>query len=215
MAYLKAHALIVRIREVLEDSRGVGRTVPPGRFVGNLPQGLSETEQMRRALTKAPTSIDDFPSARVRVNVNVLGRSPWSPPINSNIILYNVTVAVTTLRTIQRKEQLSPDLYDDIQALAIEDGDIVRQALEYPRNLLATEAAEPTHLVSGMLIFANSVTGVIRDINGGAQKLETTHNFNGVWKDYPGSTASYYILTEAGGKILTEAGDPLVTEDAP
>ena len=169
MAYVAASALITRLREVLEDSRGTLRTVPAARFDGDLPEGLSDDEQMRRGLT-AP---------RIRAEIRVMGRSKSSPPINGNLIIYDIAVTVASLRTITRDEQLDETSNDVLMAAALTDMDVIRQALEYPGNLTQTQAAVATDLVSGMLEHVSSEMGAVLAIDGGAQKLESKHSFKG------------------------------------
>ena len=170
MAYVQTQAIITRLREVLESGYGSARTITAGTYVGNVPQGLSESEQKRRALV----------AARVRVNLDVTGRSPNSPPINGDLILYDATVRVTVSRLLARGKQLTPDDYDVVQAAGAADTDVIRQALEYPGNLSTTEAGAPTDIVSGMLRWQSSATNVVGDVDAGAQRLETVHAFSAV-----------------------------------
>lgn len=191
MAYVQASALITRILECLTGGYGVSRTIAAGTYLGDFPQGLSEMEQMRRALV-AP---------RVRATFDVLGRSKFSPPINGSIILYDITVTITSLRVITRTDQVDADLNDAIKALATQDADAIRQVLEYPNNLLTTSAGAPTNLVSGMLTWATTSTNIIRDINPGAQKLESVHTFTGILKDYPVSPPYNTVAPVISGTV--------------
>ena len=50
MSYVRAEAITTRLREVLEQSSGVLRTVPSSRFFGDLPEGLDMSEEIRRAI---------------------------------------------------------------------------------------------------------------------------------------------------------------------
>lgn len=175
MAYLKTAALITRIREVIEDSRGAMRTVPTGRFSGDMPQGLTEEEQQRRAMV----------NPRARVEVNDISRQSQSPPINSNLIFYEVGVTVTVSRLFARDQQLNDDTGDVTQAAGAEDVDIIRQALEWPGNLDYTEAGAPTGVISGMLSFVSSSSSMIGQIDQGAQRLETTVSFHLVMVSRP------------------------------
>jgi len=169
MGYLQTAALITRIREVIEEGKGVSRTISAGTYLGNWPQGLSEDEQKRRALE----------GPRTRVNVQQLARSQYSQPVTGNLIVYEVGVTVIAGRLLDRVDQLSPDDYDTVQAAGAADTDVIRQALEYPRNLLATEAGTATDLVSGMLCWVSSSFAVIGQVNQGAQRIEGTHVFTG------------------------------------
>ena len=179
MSYVSAAALVTRLREVLEDSCGAYRTIPVGRFAGDLVEGLSEGEQTRRA----------FSTARVRADVRVGKRSKYSPPINGNVAIYEIEVPITVLRTVTRKDQLSPSENDEVMSASLEDVDVVRQALEYPGNLLTTQGGTATGLVSGMLAFDRSDQSVTRTVNQGAQLLEQRLLYRGWLKSTPTITA--------------------------
>ena len=144
--------------------------MPVGRFLGDWPQGLSDPTQAR--LT--------FANPRVRVNLDALTRSQYSPPINSNIIIYDVDVSIVVARLLDREKQLVSDDYDTVQAAAIEDTDIIRQALEWPGNLTTATVGGATDVVSGMLAFIGpSTSQTVGLIDQGAQRLETTNRFSG------------------------------------
>ena len=168
MGYLKTSAILTRVREVLEDGAGTLRVISE-RFLGDLPEGLSEVEQMRRGLVKA----------RVETSISSISRSPTSPPITGNFLIYEIGVDVRVVRTVTTLEQLSDDDRDSLMALAAEDADVVRQALEYPGNLTQTSAGVDTQLASGMLNFKSSRIRVSRAVDEGAQRVETIHNFSG------------------------------------
>jgi hypothetical protein len=169
MAYVKSQAILTRIREVVEESAGTLRTVPSARFLGQLPEGLAESEEARRALVKP----------RVHAAIIRTARAAESPPITGNLVIYDLSVEVKIIRLVTRLEQLSDTDMDALQATALEDVDVVRQALEYPGNLTQTEAGDPTDLISGLLSYVDSRIRVRREINQGAQILETIHTFSG------------------------------------
>jgi len=170
MAYVQAQALIHRIREVLEQSAGTLRTVPSGRFQGDWPQGLSDATQARIV----------FANPRVRVNLESFSRSQYSPPINGNIVIYDIGVSVIVARLFDREKQITSDDYDAVQAYAAEDTDVIRQALEWPGNLTTTSTGSATDLISGMLAFIGPSTNqVVGLIDQGAQRFETTNRFGG------------------------------------
>lgn len=169
MAYIQAAAIITRIREVLEDGRGDLRTVTAGRFAGDLPEGLSIDAEHMRTVTGARCSAD----------ITAIRPSPASPPILGNLILYEIDVRVRVIRLITALEQTDDASHDALRALAISDVDIVRQALEYPNNLAATEAGATCDLVSGLLRYTGATQVVVGEIDSGAQTLETVHDFTG------------------------------------
>lgn len=175
MSNVAAAALVTRLREVLTEGRGSVRTISSTRFDGDFPEGLSDPAQLRRAIVKP----------LVRADVKTLGRSRYSPPINGNVLIYDIKVIVTSLRAIERKEQLVGSLNDTLFAAALTDQDQIIQALTYPNNLLTTQAAVPTGLLSGLLEFESADTGVVRRIDEGAQKLESTLTFTGWLKCAP------------------------------
>ena len=201
MSNVAGAALITRIREVLESSYGSFRTVPANRFAGDFPAGLADSELVRRA----------FVQPRVRVEVKVLGRHPASPPITGNVIIYNVQVLVTSARAIVRSEQITPDDLSTEHANAVVDADIIRQALEWPGNLLTTEAGTATGLVSGMLKHdtVGSQIAVQRTVNQGAQLLLSTHSFNGQLQVAAAAVVAPTSITASGtvsiGQTITIA----------
>jgi len=169
MANIQAAAIITRIQEVVDSGKGTLRTIATGTYTDNWPAGLDEAENQRRA----------FEGPRTRVNVMVTGRSPNSPPINSNLIIYDATITVVVSRLLDREKQIAPDDYNAVQAAAMADADIIRQALEWPDNLKQTEAGAVTDIVSGMLRWDGTPpSAVIGQVNDGAQRLETTHSFS-------------------------------------
>lgn len=171
MAYIAASAILTRVREVLEDSAGTLRTVPAARFLGDLPEGLSEDAESMRAISKP----------RVEASMVSVKRSPSTPPIIGSLLLYEVEIAVRVVRVVTTLEQLSDDDRVALQALAFEDCDVVRQALEYPGNLTSTTAGTATGLCSGLLRYTGSKAAPLRRrVDGGSQPFEVTHTFSGV-----------------------------------
>lgn len=169
MAHIKSQAILTRIREVLDDSAGDLRTIAYDRFAGDLPEGLDPSAIQFRAVT----------SARVEARITGKRVSPASPPALGNLRIYELDVEVKVIRLVETADQLDDAERDALNALAAEDGDIIAQALGYPGNLTATEAGEPTDLVSGMLVYESDSTSVDGRISEGAQTLTTTHLFRG------------------------------------
>lgn len=170
MAYIAASAILTRVREVLEDSAGTLRTVPAARFLGDLPEGLSEDAEALRAISKP----------RVEAAFTAMKRSAASSPVIGSLLLYDVEIAVRIVRVVTTLEQLSDDDRVALQALALEDCDVVRQALEFPGNLTSTTGGTATGLCSGLLRYGASKVVVKRAVNDGAQPIETVHTFTGV-----------------------------------
>lgn len=178
MAYLKSAAILTRLREVIEQSAGALRTVPDDRFLGDMPEGLDITEEMRRAL-EAP---------RVSAHVRAMGRDPASPPLVGNVQLEKLSVEVRVIRTLTTLEQISETDNDVLQAAAMTDSDVLRQAIEYPGNLSTTTAGTATDIVSGLLVFSGSRFETTRAVNDGAQRFESIHTFTGIAISRPAVT---------------------------
>lgn len=171
MSYVKAEAITTRIKEVLEQCSGTFRTVPSGRFSGDLPEGLGIDEEVRRAIE----------NPRINANVVRVSRSPASPPIMGNVVLYDLELEVRIVRIMSTLEQLDDDSLQLLRSRAFEDVDIVRQALEYPGNLTTTEGGEATDIVSGMFRFTeSSIASIKRMMSEGAQEAETLIKFTAV-----------------------------------
>lgn len=169
MAYIKSAAILKRIREVIEDSAGSLRTVPAGRFAGDLPEGLSDDAALVRAASKP------------RVEARVAGYAPSesSPPLGGNLRIYDVDFEIKLIRIVTPLEQLSDDARDALHGLQLEDAEIVEQALSYPHNLQATSTGTATDLASGLLMHQATKFAVRKPIDEGAQPLETIMTFLG------------------------------------
>jgi|GEM_PF-1437317 len=168
MSYVQTLAVITRIREVLEEGKGIGRTITVGRFTDDWQAGASEAMSRRKALV----------GPRSRINVTINGRSPNSPPINSNLIVYEATITIWISRILTRGNQITSSDYDVVQAAGAADADVIRQAMEYPGNLSYTEAGQYTDLVSGMMRYQGTTSNVVGQIDDGAQRLECVHTFS-------------------------------------
>ncbi|MDQ3071417.1 MAG: hypothetical protein M3R55_17010 [Acidobacteriota bacterium] len=171
MATIQSAAILLRIRQVLESGAGTLRTIASTRFYGDLPEGLSDSTEQMRGLERP----------RVEARIKSVSRSPASPPITGNIALYDIGIDVEIVRPLTTAEQLTDATRDALRALALDDVDVVRQALEYPGNLTATTAGAATDLVSGLLSYVSSrVEPIGSPINAGAQTLRTVHSFTGI-----------------------------------
>ena len=170
MAYIKSEAILTRIREVVDTGAGTGRTINSARFNGDLPEGLDDMENARRAVEVA------------RHEASIIGvrRSPSSPPELGSLLLYDIDVQVRVIRALTRHEQISDPDRDVLIAQASEDADVLAQALGYPGNLTQTAAAAATDLVSGRLRYVSSKVVIRGSVNAGAQAIETVHMFAGI-----------------------------------
>ena len=124
MSYVAVDALLDRLSEVIGQSKGTLRTVPALRFDGNLPPGLSNAAERRRSME----------TPRYFSSVTALDRSPSSSPVMGNLLLYKITVEVRVVRLVPRLNQLDEGVHRAGQSQAVIDGDVLRQAIEFPNN---------------------------------------------------------------------------------
>lgn len=169
MANIKASAILTRISEVVAYGLGTARTIPIGTYDDDVPDGLDEREDQRRALA---TPI-------VRIRVSKIARSPASPPIYGNFLIYSAEVEIEVKRVVTTGEQLDQDTRQALEAALFQDGDVIRQALEYPGNLTTTAAGDTTDIASGMLTHIDSTHRIDGRVNDGAQAAVGVHRFSG------------------------------------
>lgn len=175
MATMAAAAILTRIREVIVDSRGTLRTVPSARFLGDLPGGLPDESELARSAEKP----------RIEASITRVAVSPASPPVTGDLRLYDLTIEVRVIRALSSDEQVQDSQRDALRALAIEDADVLAQALCWPGNVLQTQALVATGLCSGILRYTGSEVSVRREVAQGAQIVETIHRFMGVAQSRP------------------------------
>lgn len=170
-------AALTAIREVIDSAGGSLRQINAGRFADALHEGVSDDELARRGILAAKP---------FRVRLGNIRRHPASPPINGNINLLAFEAEVVVSRTIDPEHQVDPDAMAELEALAAEDADALRQALCTPPNLNTTADGTATNLVGGHLVYLRSSTP--RVVTGAppakAQRFEVGHRFEGTLKVY-------------------------------
>ncbi len=135
MGQIAGAAIIARIREVVEDGMGLLRRVDPGRFAGGWPEGIGDDELARRGVeSQKPT----------QVVVRRVGRHESSPPVGGNLEIMAIVVEIGVSRTVAIAEQVDDDARATLEALAMVDVDMIRQALEWPANLASASVDTPT-----------------------------------------------------------------------
>jgi len=177
MAYIATGNLLVRLREVLEAGYGAIRVIPASTYGGNLPASFSADAEAIRAL--------GVPQVEAEIPEQL--RHPSSPPILSNVAYQAITVVVRVVRRLGAVEQLTGSARDIVKAAAATDADVIRQTLEYPAQLLTTDAGAATGLVSGMLTWAKSTTGFATTTDDGTAIVRTEHTFTGSLRSVPAS----------------------------
>ena len=163
-------AVLTAIREVLEDDAGTLRTLGT-RFFGGLFGDIDDDEASLRAMERPI----------VEATITGRRRHPSSPSRMGSYKLEEIDVTVRVIRHLNADHALDDDRRDDVKALAINDGDLIAQALTYPGNLTQTAAAAPTNLCTGCLSETEEGTTVARvKLTDTGRLIETEHVFVGV-----------------------------------
>lgn len=163
-------AILTRIREVLEDGRGSVRTITANTYG-------SATHQALSVLSDSLGSIE-----KPQVEPRIVGQRPHGarPPRQGSFTLEELDIDVRVVRDFDSWRDLDDDARTALHALASSDSFAIQQALTWPGNLTATEAATATGLVSGCLRYAQSSMGSLEFAGGQNGRLVTTHRFTGV-----------------------------------
>ncbi len=172
MANVDTDAILTRVREVLEGDVLAIRAVDAGRFTGSLPPGLTDGEASRRGVV----------GPRYDVRLTSIEPHPSRPPNGSTLGIYTISLEVVINRHVYLDRAIVDDNRDAYFAgLAVDDGDVIRQALEYPGNLIQVFAtAAQTGLVGGALVWASSEVVRFEMPGQGPGLIESTHAFTGV-----------------------------------
>lgn len=161
---------MTRVREVCDSAAGTLRTISAGRFTADYHDGLSDEEKAKRVTT----------NPRFDVRATGLERNPSSPPTLHSLSFYDIEIAIEVSRPLSFSEATSDALRDDVLALAMQDGDVLAQALGYPGNLTTTSGGTATNLISGLLTHLGSEAGRTQTPTGDRPGLATTiHRFRG------------------------------------
>jgi hypothetical protein len=175
VSYLSTDALQVRLREVLEAAAGTLRTITAATYGGNLAEELTPDVQAVRSLALP----------QIEALITDIERSPSSPPTLSNVALYKLAVRVKVTRRLTAAAQLVGATRDLAKSAAARDADVLNQALGFPGNLRATNAAAQTGLVSGLLTHEKSTITVRPTDDDGTAVIDTDHRFTGTIQSSP------------------------------
>ena len=144
MTAYSATAIHNAIRSLLEGAIGAVRVTTPGMFVYGTFDGQAAAATRARALDVTAVHRFDVKLGAHRMH----GATPISAKSSTKISTVPVTIDVTTkfkAATLQTDR-------DAQRALAADDCQLALQALEYPGNLSQDASANPTGIVSGMLM---------------------------------------------------------------
>lgn len=178
MAYLAASAIQTRVREVIQGAAASLRAITPGTYLGDSPEGEDDMGKARAAIE----------GARVEARVTRQSRSPSNGSIMSNVALYEQEWRVRVIRILTRTSQISDTTRDAVKALAMQDADVLSQALGFPENLKTTTAGTATGIVSGLLTYRDSSSDIRGPIDDGASIIETDHRFTAIVKSIPATS---------------------------
>ncbi len=164
-----ALAILTRVREVLENGAGAVRVITAETYKPGTHAGLDALADSVGALGK-PT---------IEATITERSRHPSSPPRQSSFTLEAITLEVRVVRGFDGAADLNATARTALNALAPSDGFDIAQALGWPGNMTATEAATPTGLVSGQLQDLGTSVASLEYPSGQNGRLVTTHRFSG------------------------------------
>lgn len=175
MANVAYDAIKERLRELVENNAGTVRTIG-SRFQGDLPPGLNASEERRRGvLSLAPAEVS---LKRAKAHPQRIARM-------GNVQVHLIDAEVRVVRTLSVAEHVDDDLRDDVEALALLDGDVLTQCFEIPANLHTTAGGTSTGLIG--CNFIESVPAYRGKTEGEASDLVTIHRFELTAKSAPAS----------------------------
>lgn len=166
--YIDTDAILTAIRDVIEDGAGNNRTISTARFDGGFYSTLARDEQSRRSLV----------TTRAEARIESVRLSEHSPQQPCNVYIYDLDVSVSVVRHMNNAHRLVDATRDDVKSLAVQDGDVLRQALCYPLNLTADNDGDNTGIISGRLRYISSTPGDVELEDGEAGRIVTEHRFN-------------------------------------
>lgn len=201
MAIRSSAAILTRIREVLEDGEGALRTITADTYRPGAGPLRSDAAQATDALVKA----------RVEVQIVATEPHPARPPRLGTFTLDIVELEVRVVRSVTGVTALNATTRTALLAAADEDASRIAQALTMPGNLVATEAAAATHLVSGMLEHVGSEIGEPELADGQAGRLVAVHSFRGVVKTETRITEPTYLVSLDGTRVVSLDGTFIVS----
>jgi hypothetical protein len=168
VAYTKYDTILERVREILEDGYGSVRAINAGRFSGELYEGLPRETQTRLGiLSQKP----------IEASIVEVQRHPQALVVTGSVQIERFILEVRVVRTLETLATVDDNTRDDCKALAAEDSDAIKQALEWPPNLATTQGGTATDCKA--LIHERSSVRLTTGPQGGAATLTTIHRFVG------------------------------------
>ncbi len=170
MATINGTAILTAIREVLDEGAGTVRNISTARFQADLYAGKDVDGQALSALVKPICEAE----------ITGIRRHPMSPMDLHSMSLLEIDVRVSVVRSGTLKEKLDADARDALKGLAVDDADVVKQALLFNGNLTTTIGGTATGLVSGRLASYEGSTVTVLFSGDTSARIEGLHNFRAV-----------------------------------
>lgn len=171
MASPEFQALRQRLRELTTQGAGIVDPIPVGRFAEGMPDHMPAAA-LDRITQPGVGQANGQP--RIEIGAIQLGTRSHQPRGNKQI--RKILVVLTVVRALPSGWVKDDNKRAAEKTLAEEDGAVLAAAIEPPENLELTEAGAPTGCRSLELI---SSIPVPVPTSGGAQRLETRHQFRG------------------------------------
>lgn len=176
MAYIKTDAILTRIRELAEGGHGTLRPIASSRFSGGLHEGQDPAHQSRLGILAQKPS---------EATITKFLPHPQRLVVGGSVQIHLLEIEVRVIRTVAIDGQVDDSIRDAVKALAAQDGDALAQVLEWPGNLVATQAGATTDL-QGMT--HEESRHVLRGKAGEAMRLDTVHRFTGTALSRPATS---------------------------
>jgi hypothetical protein len=154
-------AIRKRIREVLDDGRGIARVISPDRVDGDYWYPSEAFAGRSRAVVKPRFDILPFAITKTLPGLYE----------GCNVLLYDYVIEIAGEYALPPPPH-SDDLRDAVRATAETDADAFRQALGWSGNLSQTEAGVDTGIVNGCIQFESFAP---ESEDWTAQRLITRH----------------------------------------
>lgn len=176
MAYIKTDAILTRIRELVEGGYGSLRAITSTRFSGGLHEGQDPTHHARLGILAQKPS---------EASITKVLPHPQRLVVGGSVQIHLLEIEVRIVRTVAIDGQVDDSIRDAAKALAAQDADALAQVLEWPGNLVSTQAGATTDLKG---LFHMGSRHTLKGTAGEAMRLDTVHTFSGTALSRPATS---------------------------
>lgn len=167
MAYIKATAIVTRVREIVDEGLGSARTLAASRFGPGAHEGTDDQHLSFAGRASAKPA---------EVAIVAVRPHPQRLAITGSVQIHLIDIEIRVVRTLDFEARIGDGVRAAIRALAVEDASVLTQALEWPPNLATTSGGESTDLQG--VTYAGSRNPIV-GLEGTAMRIDTVHHFVG------------------------------------